>query len=43
MLTASTVTYDPNLSTVPYEPEPGLLARPLRVVLEAVHAYSCTV
>ena len=39
VLTASTVTYDHNLSTFPYPYEPGLIARLLGVVLEAVNAY----
>ena len=38
-LTASTVTYDQSMSTSPYAYEPGLIARLLGVVIEAVSAY----
>ena len=39
VLTASTVTYDHKLSTVPYAYESGLIARLLGVALEAANAY----
>ena len=39
VLTASTVTYDQAEHSVPYAHEPGLIARLLGVVIEAVNAY----